>query len=69
MPRADATLTATDVVDDVRTGLEFDALRQAVTDHERVSAVWQNTGAWTRMSILNTARSGKFSSDRAIAEY
>jgi len=36
---------------------------------ERVSAAWQDTEAWTRMSILNAARSGKFSSDRAIAEY
>jgi glycogen phosphorylase len=36
---------------------------------ERVSKAWHETQAWTRMSILNTARSGKFSSDRAIAEY
>jgi starch phosphorylase len=36
---------------------------------ERVSAAWQNSEVWSRMSILNTARSGKFSSDRAIAEY
>jgi glycogen phosphorylase len=36
---------------------------------ERVSAAWQNPAVWSRMSILNTARSGKFSSDRAIAEY
>ncbi len=36
---------------------------------ERVSAAWQDPVAWSRMSILNTARSGKFSSDRAIAEY
>lgn len=35
----------------------------------RVSAAWQDADAWTRMSILDTARSGKFSSDRAIAEY
>jgi starch phosphorylase len=35
----------------------------------RVSAAWLDGESWTRMSILNTARSGKFSSDRAIAEY
>ncbi|HYZ67240.1 MAG TPA: glycogen/starch/alpha-glucan phosphorylase [Mycobacterium sp.] len=35
----------------------------------RVSAAWRDPAAWARMSILNTARSGKFSSDRAIAEY
>lgn len=36
---------------------------------EQVSAAWQNEESWARMSILNTARSGKFSSDRAIREY
>jgi starch phosphorylase len=40
-----------------------------VAAQEKVSAAWRNTESWTRMSILNTARSGKFSSDRAIAEY
>jgi starch phosphorylase len=40
-----------------------------VAAQERVSTAWQDTENWTRMSILNTARSGKFSSDRAIAEY
>jgi starch phosphorylase len=40
-----------------------------VACQEQVSAAWQATGRWSRMSILNTARSGKFSSDRAIGEY
>ena len=40
-----------------------------VAAQEEVSAAWQDKDAWTKMSILNTARSGKFSSDRAIAEY
>ena len=34
-----------------------------------VSAAYRDTGRWTRMSILNVARMGKFSSDRTIAEY
>ncbi|ACC75392.1 glycogen/starch/alpha-glucan phosphorylase (plasmid) [Paraburkholderia phymatum STM815] len=40
-----------------------------VACQERVSSAWQDPVRWTRMSILNTARSGKFSSDRAIGEY
>ncbi|WP_207000309.1 glycogen/starch/alpha-glucan phosphorylase [Trinickia mobilis] len=40
-----------------------------VARQEDVSAAWQDTRRWTRMSILNTAYAGKFSSDRAISEY
>jgi glycogen phosphorylase len=36
---------------------------------ERVSQAYQDKDNWTRMSVLNTARMGKFSSDRAIREY
>ena len=43
--------------------------RSYVDAQQQVSKAYKDQQQWTRMSILNTAASGRFSSDRTIAEY
>ncbi|HNA82206.1 MAG TPA: glycogen/starch/alpha-glucan phosphorylase [Thiobacillaceae bacterium] len=43
--------------------------RSYVDCQARVGEAYRDKERWTRMSILNVARSGKFSSDRTIREY
>jgi glycogen phosphorylase len=43
--------------------------RSYIDCQETVNQAFQDQDRWTRMSILNTAHSGKFSSDRSIREY
>ncbi|MGR9086666.1 MAG: glycogen/starch/alpha-glucan phosphorylase [Gammaproteobacteria bacterium] len=43
--------------------------RSYIDTQSRVEETYRNRETWTRMSILNCARSGKFSTDRTIAEY
>jgi starch phosphorylase len=45
---------------------DFQAYSECQT---RVDRAYQDVDRWTAMSILNTARSGKFSSDRTVREY
>jgi starch phosphorylase len=44
-------------------------LPQYIEINEKVDADFKDAAKWRRMSILNTARSHKFSSDRTIQEY
>ena len=43
--------------------------RAYVDCQDRVTQAWADPGHWDRMSILNVARMGKFSSDRSIRDY
>jgi starch phosphorylase len=43
--------------------------RSFVDAQQRVAVAYQDREQWTRMSILNTAGSGKFSTDRTINDY
>ena len=45
---------------------DFGAYRDV---QQRVALAWQDQASWTRMSILNTAASGFFSTDRTMHEY
>ena len=43
--------------------------RSYVDTQERVNRAWQDQANWVRMSVLNTASSGFFSTDRTMQEY
>ena len=43
--------------------------RSYVDAQQRAAEAYQDTEHWTRMSIINTAKSGKFSTDRTMQEY
>jgi len=43
--------------------------RSYVDAQRRVEEAWRDQEYWTKMSIYNTAASGKFSTDRTIADY
>ena len=43
--------------------------RAYVDAQDQVDAAWLDPDGWSRMSVLNTARSGFFSSDRTVIDY
>ena len=52
--------------DEYLTLADYRAYLQA---QDEVETAWRDPARWTRMSVLNTARSGFFSSDRTVADY
>jgi len=40
-----------------------------MTIQRRIAAAWGQRDDWTRQAVLNTARMGRFSSDRTIRGY
>ena len=44
-------------------------LRSYIEAQDRVDATYRDEAKWNRMSLVNIARSGRFSSDRAVMEY
>jgi starch phosphorylase len=43
--------------------------RSYIDTQDQVNKAWLDPDEWTRMSVLNTARSGFFSADRTVADY
>ena len=43
--------------------------RSFIEAQKRVEQAYRDQDYWTKLSILNTASSGKFSTDRTITEY
>ncbi|MBR6075742.1 MAG: glycogen/starch/alpha-glucan phosphorylase, partial [Victivallales bacterium] len=44
-------------------------LRSYIDIQARVDELYRDRKAWLRKSLINIARSGKFSSDRTISDY
>jgi starch phosphorylase len=44
-------------------------MRDYIRTQEQVDAAYQDGDAWAKKAIINVARAGKFSSDRAIKQY
>jgi len=49
--------------------LLFADYQSYINAQDEVEHTWCDTDLWSRMSILNVARMGRFSSDRAVLEY